>query len=267
MKFKIIFLSFNILIIFSFLLIFLLPVFMLGSEYTLQFLQSSWWIAVLFIAILVSINLVYFLNRKILAYLEDENWPELKILLEQKIFRENRFRKMYIRMYISTCIATSSLNDISRLESLLRKDKPKVLNEWALQLGLPHLLKNDPHKMKEYFGEFLELDSDDGKWIKWNYCFALLLLKEAEEAVTLLKTLAEDRKDPLLRLSSLYMLSPFTSDESVGPVIETGRSELSTGMTRALFAKELEKQKDNVQTLFLSKIIGEAMDWLYGEQD
>ena len=72
LKFKIIFISFNILLVFSFLIIFLLPVFMLGSEYALQFLQSSWWVAVIFLVILVFINLIYFLNRRILTYLEDE---------------------------------------------------------------------------------------------------------------------------------------------------------------------------------------------------
>ena len=38
-------------------------------------------------------------------------------------------------------------------------------------------------------------------------------------------------------------------------------------MTRDLFARELDKQKDNVQTLFLSKILSEAVDWLYSEQE
>ena len=32
------------------------------------------------------------------------------------------------------------------------------------------------------------------------------------------------------------------------------------------FIKELEKQKDNVQMLFLTKIFGEAVDWLYDER-
>ena len=267
LKFKIIFISFNILLVFSFLIIFLLPVFMLGSEYALQFLQSSWWVAVIFLVILVFINLIYFLNRRILTYLEDENWPELKILLEQKIFSENKTRKMFIRLYISTCIATSAVDDISLLEKRFRKDNPKALKDWALQLGLPHLLKNDARGMKDYFGEFISLETDDAKWIKWNYCFALLLLRETEEAVVILKSLAEEKKDSLLRLSSLYMLSPFSGEEDVKAILENGRSELSTSMTRDLFARELDKQKDNVQTLFLSKILSEAVDWLYSEQE
>jgi len=248
-------------------MIFLLPAFMLGGDYALQFWQSSWWIALIFIVILAFINILYFFNRKILGYLETENWIDLKTLLEQKIFQQNSSRKMYIRMYISTCIATSSINDLILLENRFRKDNPKALNEWALQLGLPYLLKNDPAGMKKYFGGFLTINSADVGWIKWNYCFALLLQKETEEAVEILKGLPADKKDPLLSLSSLYMLSPFNGDEDVKAVLDSGRAGLKTGMTRALFDKELEKQKDNVQMLFLSKIFGEALDWLFDEQD
>lgn len=266
MKFKIIFISFNILIVFSFLMIFLLPVFMLGGDYALQFWQSSWWVAVIFMIILIFVNVLYFMNRKILGYLETENWTELKVLLEQKIFQQNSVRKMYIRMYISTCIASSAINDLMLLENKFRQEDPKAMEAWALALGLPYLLKNDPAQMKAYYGEFLELNTADAGWIKWNYCFSLLLQKETDEAIVILKLLATEKKDVLLQLSALYMLSPFTGDESVAQIIETGKTELKTGMTKALFAKELEKQKDNVQMLFLTKIFNEAADWLYEEQ-
>ena len=265
MKFKIIFAAFNILIVFSFLLVFLLPIFMLGSDYVSLFWKDSWYIAVVFIVILLSINILYFSNRRLLSFLENENWPELKNLLEEKIFASKKIRKMYIRMYISTSIAASEIDDIRRLEAELRETNPRALKEWALPLGLPYLLSGDPVKMKSFFGEFIDSETADSGWIKWNYCFALLLLEEKDEAVSILKDLSAEKKDPLLRLSSLYMLSPFRNDENAGQILEDGRAELKTGKTRQFFIDEMKERKDNVQMLFISKIIGEALDWLYSE--
>ena len=238
---------------------------MLGSEYALQFWNSSWYIAVIFVLILVFINVIYFLNRRILGFLETENWPELKKLLEDIIFIRKKYRKMYLRLYLSTCIATSTVNDIRRLEQELRGADPKLLKVWALQLGLPYLLDDNPSEMKKYFGEFLSVSAPDSIWIKWNYCFALLLLKEAGEAVEILKALSAEKKDVILRLSTIYMLSPFRNEESVKPIIDSGRTELKEKMTKESLKKELEKQKDNIQMLFLTRIFADAVDWLYDE--
>lgn len=238
---------------------------MLGSEYALQFWQDSWYIAVIFVLILIFINLMYFSNKLILGFLEAENWPELKNLLDDRIFNRKKYRKMYFRMYISTCIATATVDDIRKLEQELRQTNPKLLKEWALQLGLPYLLDNNPSEMKKYFGEFISTGTADSLWIKWNYCFALLLLKETGEAIEILRGLGAEKKDSLLRLSSIYMLSPFRNDEAVKPVLDAGRSELKEKMTKESFKKELGKQKDNVQMIFLTKIFGEAVNWLYDE--
>ncbi len=263
MKFKLIFLSFNILIVFSFLMIFLMPVFMLGNEYGLQFWLDSWYIAVIFIIVLIFINALYFMNRRILGYLETENWPELKKLLGNYLFEKKKLRKMYVRLYISTCIATSNINEIRKVDELLSGENPRMRREWALQLGLPVLLEGDPVKMKKYFGEFLSAGTPDEGWIRWNYCFAMLLLKETDEPVRILTELSRLKKDPILQLTSLYMLSPFGSEEQVNAVLEPGRNELKNKMSRESFMKWSEKQQDNVQMLFLSNIINDALDWLY----
>ena len=245
-------------------MIFLLPVFMLGGDYASLFWQESWYIAVIFFCIIVFINSLYFINRKMLAYLEGENWPELKLLLEDKLFNKKRLRKMNIRMYISTCIATSSISELERLEALLRANKPGAVDYWALQLGLPHLLGNDPAEMKQYFGSFIDRGVRDKGWIRWNYCFALLLLKENDEAVAILRELAADTTDSILRLSTLYMLSPFGGgDDDTGAVLTQGRAELRMKMPESALQGELDKRKDNVQMLFLTQIISKASQWLY----
>ncbi len=267
MKFKIIFVSFNILIIFSFLIVFIFPVLMFGEDYSLQFLLESWYLGLIFILLLLIINILYFFNKKFLGFLEAENWPELKSFLELKIFKQKKYRMIYIKMYINSCIAVSKINDIERLEKNLRTDKPKLVAKLAFELGLPYILKNDPVQMKSFFGEFLLSDTAYSNWIQWNYCFALLMLNETEDAVKLLKKLAVDDRDPVLQLLSLYMLNPFRSDENISSILEQGKNGLIRKGTKESMINEAGKQHDNIQILFFKKVYNEAVDWLFSGQE
>ncbi|MDC7126731.1 MAG: hypothetical protein PQJ46_14265 [Spirochaetales bacterium] len=263
MKFKLILLSFNILIVLSFLIVFLLPFFILGADYSADYWHNSWYLSIGFVLVIGLINSVYFINKKLLVCLENEDWQGLKNLLDNYIFEKNKYKGIYIKLYINASIATSSINDIKRLEARLRESAPSKVSAFALPLGMPYLLEGEPVAMKNFYGEFISVKTDYSGWIKWNYCFALLLLKETEEAVSILTGLVTPQKDKLLKLSSLYMLSPFSSDSEVGEIITNEKAALASSMTRTLFTKEVDKQRENVQMLFLSKILNEALDWLY----
>ena len=267
MKFKIIFISFNALIVFSFLLIFLLPAIMLGADYAPAFWKESWYIAVIFAVILAVINVVYVLNSRLLQALEQENWSELKKIIENRIFARKRYSRMNIRLYINCCIALSEVSELKKLEDGIRAEKPVALDEWALQLGLPAILSGDPEKIRDYFAEFISSELKDSGWIKWNYCFALLLMKEPAEALPILKQLAENGNDLLLSLAALYLYMPFAADTDSRAFVDGIRSSLTAILTEQRFSDEIEKSKDNVQLIFLSKTLREAMDWLHGERD
>jgi hypothetical protein len=126
-KFKTIFIIFNIVLILSFSIIFLAPLVMLGREYLGYFAARSWIVAVFFLVTLTAIN-AYFLSRwRLFSLLEKENWTELALFLEKRIFGRRRIRTGEVKMLINAYLIGSDLDKLTRLEQALERDKPGLV--------------------------------------------------------------------------------------------------------------------------------------------
>ena len=64
MKFRTIFILFNVVIIVSFLFVFLLPLFLLGPESSLGFWKGNWYLALFFLALIAGLNAFFIVNRQ-----------------------------------------------------------------------------------------------------------------------------------------------------------------------------------------------------------
>ncbi len=268
MKFKIIFLVFNAIIIISFLFIFFMPFFILGWEYTQFFWSRNWILAVFFLLVMAVLNTYFALNWKLFSFLEKEDWQGLINYLEKKIYTDKRIRKQYIRILINTYLVRSETDKISTLEGFLSEKTPEMLPKFALQLGIPHLLKNDPEDMEKYFGKYLnDPKCKEKNWIRWNYVFALMLQQRTEESKQILLELNEAVKNPVLRLLTLYLMDAFTSqDEKVKQVVDEGKTQFKTKFSYKKWEAELEKQKGNLEVIVLSRLIKDATSWMYPTQ-
>ena len=87
MKLKAVFLLFNAVLVASFLLIFLMPLFLLGAGSFPLFWGRNWIIGVVFLATLAAVNLYFALNWRIFTSLEREDWPALIVQLEERVLR------------------------------------------------------------------------------------------------------------------------------------------------------------------------------------
>ena len=248
--------------IFSFILIFFLPFITFGKDFALFFLKDSYYLAIIFILILAAINYFYKANKRFFLCLENSNWEELKIILEEKMLNKKRFWNIYIKLYVNICIAVSKIADIKMIEKGLREHKYNKLKNYVIQFGLPYILDGDPIKMKAYFGEFLSVKTDNSAWIRWNYCFSLLLLKERDEAINILLPISRDRKDKLLQLLALYLLSPFSERAEVRECIHDESLNLKNYFTSTKLEKVIEGYKENIEVLFIRQIIDDAHNWL-----
>ena len=268
MKFKTIFILFNIVIIISFLIIYLMPLFMLGWEYTSVFWAKNWFLPVIFVAVIGGLNAYFISNWTLFRYLEAEKWEPLIEYLEAKIYSEEKLRDQYVRILINAYLVRGRAGEIHRLKEKAEEKRPKLLKKFTLQFGIPYILDNDSTGMKEFFGRFLEEDSGrEGRWIRWNYAFASFLEEDKEEAKKILLPLAREAKDPLLKLLSLYLLDPFSSsDEEAGRVVARGTKSLLDKHDRDSWEKELNRGKDNVYIVILSRLLGEATEWLFTQK-
>jgi hypothetical protein len=268
MKFKSIFIVFNIIIVFSFLFIFFMPLALLGWDYTSVFWGKNWPLALVFVAIIGALNVFFALNWKIFSMLEREEWTQLASFLEERVYRKKSFRSQYVRILVNTYMVSSNVGGIERLEEAVRRDKPALLERNALLFGIPYVLKNDGAKMESFFAPFLpskKVESRD--WIAWDYSFALLVQKKPGEAAARLRELVRTSRDACIKLLSLYLIATTEggkpADGTSDPVTTGVREYLKTKFPRDKLAKEIERAKGEVYVVILSRLLDDALDWLY----
>lgn len=265
MRFRVLFIVFNLVILASFVLIFLMPALVLGWEYTTVFWRSNWPVGAVFLVVLAGLNAYFVYNWRVFTLLEREEWQALIDYLEKWTFERKRLSRQRARILINAYVVTGQIERIKRLEQFLREEKPREVARLAMELGIPYLLSQDPEAMLAYFGEAKELEGlSQPQWVHWAYAFALLNAGRFDEAKAELLAVLEESRDPLLRLLSAHMLEPFgAQDERAAETAREAREELHARYTRDKIDKELERQRHHLQVLFLSSRIEEARDWVF----
>lgn len=266
MKFKSIFIFFNIVLVFSFSFIFLMPLLAVGSGFALDFWKQNWYMGVVFLLVLGGLDLFFLFQWKLFSLLEKEDWENLRVFLEGEIFTKGRASSQNIRFFINACLLTSRAGDIHRLRHHLEAARPLQARRWALGLGLPLILEGKGDPIVQYFGQVKDLkEVKDRDWVRWSFAFGLLLgqaysrLKDELWPLTSLKTL------PALRLLSYYLLNNIRSgDPSIGPRLDSEIPGFRSLMTRAEWERHLDKARDrHLLLVFLNRMVQEALDWLF----
>ncbi len=265
MKFKLIFLLFNGIVLLSFVFVFMIPVFFLGWEHSRLFWAANWPLAVLFLVIMAGLNSYFAVNWKLFTFLEAENWRGLIAYLEDRVYSQQNYRKQHVQILINSYILVSEPDRIRELEDHLRDKRPQYVPAFALQLGIPHLLQNDPIDLEAFYGNLRSDDRcRDRAWIDWSYAFALLLQKRQEDAKSVLLALPGKTKEPVLRALTYYLLDLFsTQDREVKNSVLEGKNELRNRYTRAQFQKEIEKSRSNLQVVVLANLVNDAAEWVF----
>ena len=107
----------------------------------------------------------------------------------------------------------------------------------------------------------------DKGWIRWNYGFSLLQLRQFDGARKEFSTIINGEKDPVLMLLSLYMLNSLKIDDiMLRAQMDERINNFKKANNRENWYRKIEKAKGNIQVLILSKIVKEASDWIYKQK-
>jgi len=269
MKFKTIYILFNAVIVLSFAFIFLMPLLLLGGDYFELFVSKNWIAGALFLLTLIIINGYFLGNWKLFRLLESEDWHGLILFLENRIFRKGRIRRGTIKMLINAYVVTSGVEKISELEGHLRQRRPKLLKTYALQFGIPYLLKmkDDPKPAETYFGRAADSgDAAHRDWLRWSYASCLLLQRQFEAAKVILLELLDSGLDPVLELLTVHGLSFFTGvDPQLARRVEEDRARLFHRYNSEQWDRKIESNSRHIQIVLFNGIIRDAKEWLFGE--
>jgi len=261
MKFKSIFFLFNIVVILSFALIFLLPIILLSGSYSIVFWKDNWYLAVLFLILIAGLDGYFIFNWNLFIFLEKEDWPSLTAYLEERIYERGQFRKQYIRLMINTALAVSNLDKIERLSREISERKPLLLPRYALLLGIPPFLRDDSTASLVHYGEFKDAkNTADRDWVKWAYAFSLIREGDREMAEEILRQILDNKNDYVLRLLTLFSLDSIghKSDNTEAELAKY-RSKFSDDRKWTSYCESLRGK--NIFILLLTGLLDEARSW------
>jgi hypothetical protein len=271
MKFRTIFILFNVVILTSFLFVFFLPIFLLGLGSWEGFWKGNWYLALVFVALIFGLNAFFVINRKTFLLVEKEDWGELSAHLVSLMFPKSRFRSSRVRLLVNAYLLQSDVAGIERLESELSSKRPDLLRKNALLFGVTRLLRNRTEDAEAFLRRYLDSkDVESLAWLRFDYGFSLVLQKRLAEALPYLEE-GSSARDPILSLVSAYLLGSVgaasAGDEAERKALsakaEETRERLRKRYTRARWSKEVEGSKSEVHIVILSKLIDDAGRWLY----
>ena len=265
MRFKTIFVIFNLVIILCFLTVFFMPLLLMGREQFSIFFDKNWYVGCLFLTALGGFNIYFLGNWKLFQYLEKEDWIALNDYLEKKIFSDKRLRNNYVRLLINSYLVTTNIEGIARLQTFLDGKGSHLVKRFALQFGIPFLIRKKPEEAEKYFGRLLSQKRVTGiHWIRWNYAFSLMQLKQFEGAKKEFLEITNGTKEPVLLVLSLYILDSFHElPVSTKVDLEKRIEELKKRFTPSGLEKQIDREKGKMHVVVLSKIIDEAAAWLF----
>ncbi len=247
----------------SFTAVFLLPLTVLGMDYAKDFWASNWYLPVVFFVLIAFFNIFFLSNWSILKYVETEDWTSLKPVIEEKIYKKGRISYTSVKLLVNACYLTADMDSLFRLEEFVEKNKPVLYRKSQLMFVSGRLLKENAEDVEKYLEPKINRSSGPSdEWLLFDYCFVLVLQKKSEKALINLKELTEKSKDRVIRLCSVYLLYIAS-----GEVPVKLRDDFISENSRDSIDKIIKKEKEELHVLFLSRIIEQSVEWIYGERD
>ena len=261
MKFKSIFFLFKIIVIFSFSLIFVLPLILLSGSYSSVFWMDNWYLAGIFFILIAGLDSYFIINWKLFVFLEKEDWNNLTLYLEDKIYVQGQFRNQYIKLMINTSLAVSNLDKIDRLAKEIEDRKPKLMSRYALLLGIPLFLRNNTDEALIFYGKYKdETDTRHKSWVKWVYAFSLIQESNKDMAQAVLLEILESKTDDILEILTLYSLDSLSyTSESMNTALEKYLEKYSNEKKWQTFLDSMRGK--NIFILLLTGLLDEARKW------
>lgn len=259
MNFKSLFLFFNLVLVFSFGLVFFLP-WLFGPGLAGAFWLQYWYLGLLFLLLLGGLDLYFLKKWRTLDLLDRQAWPELAEYLKSRLFKPGDSpRSGDLQLYAQTLLVLHRLDELSSLAEHWQTHSPKLWRRHRVLLGLPLLMAPEGSRLSTWFGEAA---SDplalDRSWAAWCEAFGWMLRKEPVQALDRLRSLSAKKENSVLTLLSAYLLAAI--DPAAGQAVAPRLRKQSPDQWQKALRQAREK---NVLLLILNTLIDQALDWLF----
>ncbi len=267
MRFKVLFVAFNVVLLISFLLVFFMPALVLGWDYAGVFWSENWPVGLIFLLMLAGLNVYFAMNWRVFSLLELEDWSAVVSYLDQRMRATGRISRNRARVLINALVVSGSVEQITEIEAFLRDNQPGLIPKLSMELAIPHLLSQDGERMHRYFGQLVDdRRAEDPYWVRWGLAFSLMSQSRFDDARAELSRVVTEFNDPILRPLAAHMLIQFAAqDDAVARQVTDAREALRKRYSPQRMARELERQRQNLQVLFLASRIEQAQKWVHAD--
>jgi hypothetical protein len=267
MKFKALFVIFNIVLLFSFLTIFLLPFFILDPGFMAGFWAKNWYFGALFVAVMGVVNVAFALNWKTLSYLEREDWPGLAAYLERDAFDRNRLSARKARLLCDSLLLLGDFDTLRRLEDELRPRKPRLLASLSVRFAAAYLLSSDYARVEAVTAP--GSSGADRDWLCFYAAFSRNMQSRFGEASRAMIDLVAQAREPIVQALAGFLcagtLARNAADlaEELDRSAESAKSLVLASFTKKKWLEHVEDRKSETYVVILSKLIDESTAWLF----
>jgi hypothetical protein len=275
LRFTVIFIGFNCIILIFLFLICGMPLLIFKSLGLGDFWNITWPAAVFLLLILIGFDVFYCFNRRLFHLLEKEDWPARVRYLEERIFKKEQYLPRLVQLFANTYLILSDAASVKHLENKIAIAKPALVDANALIFGTARILGGDIDGAVAFFSDRLDrVKNKSADWVRWYYGFSLLLNRQFSACGDQFKILAAASQDGVITALSAFFLAenlsktvPRRNLEFTAAALE-GRDRLKkTFPTAASWNREVDKIMDEVYVVAVSRYIEQTTAWLFGGRD
>ena len=272
MKLKVLVIIFNAVLLTIFFTVLSFSFFTAGTEFIGSFFKNYWIFILFFTFLFIGMNIFFISNWKLITTLESDDWPALSLYLETEIFEKHHITAKKARLLCEISILLGDFEILKRLERVLEEHKPEYIRTFASRFAAAKLLSNDYQGLAEFMARTVVQPHETSPWIPFYDAFSAQMLRCYREAAEKFSRMLETEQDPLVRLLGVYFMDYGLyhylgiDKDDADKRIEAEKRKLKKHSLQ-YWKKYVQKEKQNIHVLVLTKAIDDALTWLFKEDD
>ena len=272
MKLKVLMIIFNVVLLTIFFTVLSFSFFTAGTEFIGSFFKNYWIFILFFTFLFIGMNIFFISNWKLITTLESDDWPALSLYLETEIFEKHHITAKKARLLCEISILLGDFEILKRLERVLEEHKPEYIRTFASRFAAAKLLSNDYQGLAEFMARTVVQPHETSPWIPFYDAFSAQMLRCYREAAEKFSRMLETEQDPLVRLLGVYFMDYGLyhylgiDKDDADKRIEAEKRKLKKHSLQ-YWKKYVQKEKQNIHVLVLTKAIDDALTWLFKEDD
>lgn len=267
MKIKSLYITFNIVLFATLLLLFFAPKLILSNDLYKEMAFANNIFIIALLIIITSINCIFFINRKLLKCLEEENWKGLAIHLHDKIYTQKRFSARSVQLLCDSLLLTGKTEEIIELCSFVRTENPKAFQKNLLRFASSYVLLTKTAEARSVLEE-ANTSVAKSEWVIWYHAFTFYLERDFSATISELGNSISKLQDPLVTALSIFIIQQLSTIKeseykSCEQAVIDKKNELIVAFSRKKFHEYAEDQKNQLYCAIISSLIKQAEDSIF----